>query len=61
MTSSLVGSEMCIRDSAIGELQDVVAEMFVHHEMVVRNTKFHSTTQRAVSYTHLTLPTICSV
>eukprot|EP00975_Prorocentrum_lima_P063568 12892284-Prorocentrum_lima.AAC.1 len=29
-----------------GELQDCVTEMLVNHEVVTRNTKFHSTTQR---------------
>eukprot|EP00975_Prorocentrum_lima_P027760 5836052-Prorocentrum_lima.AAC.1 len=63
MTSSLVGSEMCIRDSAtcvrcglpvqpvIGSATDATSE----HHGVWRKL------QLAVSYTHLTLPTICSV
>eukprot|EP00975_Prorocentrum_lima_P043512 9134804-Prorocentrum_lima.AAC.1 len=61
MTSSLVGSEMCIRDSS---------------EAVQRATRTHRGKQGGqagegrgsangdggtVSYTHLTLPTICSV
>eukprot|EP00969_Alexandrium_andersonii_P166957 7378971-Alexandrium_andersonii.AAC.1 len=63
MSASLVGSEMCIRDrppagcwmpfsvascprnSRAGQLSEK-PEMHVHHP---------------VSYTHLTLPTICSV
>eukprot|EP00975_Prorocentrum_lima_P025529 5367833-Prorocentrum_lima.AAC.1 len=62
MTSSLVGSEMCIRDSFIA---------FVGHAPTAQDnmiTALSSETlldeiedQRAVSYTHLTLPTICSV
>eukprot|EP00975_Prorocentrum_lima_P001783 387387-Prorocentrum_lima.AAC.1 len=61
MTSSLVGSEMCIRDSYTRTrwgkpLRPVVA---------VCNRTSQGRTQavkiRAVSYTHLTLPTICSV
>eukprot|EP00975_Prorocentrum_lima_P043148 9059114-Prorocentrum_lima.AAC.1 len=62
MTSSLVGSEMCIRDSkctgsplfaegrtscALPEPQDDTKEM--------------KDASVPVSYTHLTLPTICSV
>eukprot|EP00975_Prorocentrum_lima_P053370 11191192-Prorocentrum_lima.AAC.1 len=62
MTSSLVGSEMCIRD------RDVVArpkaesryaevrEVQEQHERTVEGIFLGS-----VSYTHLTLPTICSV
>eukprot|EP00975_Prorocentrum_lima_P011892 2528014-Prorocentrum_lima.AAC.1 len=61
MTSSLVGSKMCIRDSA-NEMD--------HHMVMIRRLmamagseasfvyQRHST---PVSYTHLTLPTICSV
>eukprot|EP00975_Prorocentrum_lima_P010106 2153491-Prorocentrum_lima.AAC.1 len=61
MTSSLVGSEMCIRDSRCPS---------VHHgqalqSCVVRLYQFfqqgHQCGAGAVSYTHLTLPTICSV
>eukprot|EP00975_Prorocentrum_lima_P043356 9100357-Prorocentrum_lima.AAC.1 len=61
MTSSLVGSEMCIRDRSCfdavtnlqtsEELQEVTS--FLH---ATREDEFHP-----VSYTHLTLPTICSV
>eukprot|EP00975_Prorocentrum_lima_P061243 12841120-Prorocentrum_lima.AAC.1 len=63
MTSSLVGSEMCIRDSCT---------MCVKHPRVrennmqwrsvhckVRIPRYNSSW--TVSYTHLTLPTICSV
>eukprot|EP00975_Prorocentrum_lima_P013116 2785221-Prorocentrum_lima.AAC.1 len=61
MTSSLVGSEMCIRD-----------RFFFTQELIIYNWR-HATALReavpplemrrlkAVSYTHLTLPTICSV
>eukprot|EP00975_Prorocentrum_lima_P025918 5454391-Prorocentrum_lima.AAC.1 len=62
MTSSLVGSEMCIRDSLL----------FVHNcgnGGMDRPGRFRFGTIRlaitgttlSVSYTHLTLPTICSV
>eukprot|EP00969_Alexandrium_andersonii_P031181 1360589-Alexandrium_andersonii.AAC.1 len=62
MSASLVGSEMCIRDSG-----SVVAYA---HGMLVRwpwTGSFHESCGHAlrdavtVSYTHLTLPTICSV
>eukprot|EP00975_Prorocentrum_lima_P047237 9877586-Prorocentrum_lima.AAC.1 len=62
MTSSLVGSEMCIRDRS-------------HGCLIARGERFHvfslghglpgapvaSKGNQTVSYTHLTLPTICSV
>eukprot|EP00975_Prorocentrum_lima_P058337 12243697-Prorocentrum_lima.AAC.1 len=61
MTSSLVGSEMCIRDSSL----------FVAHwpSETVPGAGCVQMCRRAVfwcdsgsvSYTHLTLPTICSV
>eukprot|EP00975_Prorocentrum_lima_P034001 7143639-Prorocentrum_lima.AAC.1 len=62
MTSSLVGSEMCIRDRPCrhnehqpqGFDEDRQAE-----ESSARLLGSHS--KKAVSYTHLTLPTICSV
>ena len=51
---SLVGSEMCIRDRGIGDLAgfDEALGIGVHVKRFGGN---------AVSYTHLTLPTICSV
>eukprot|EP00969_Alexandrium_andersonii_P221190 9768789-Alexandrium_andersonii.AAC.1 len=62
MSASLVGSEMCIRDR------------FDRYSVYVRGVRGvgappaplgrrNTTSQRsgAVSYTHLTLPTICSV
>eukprot|EP00969_Alexandrium_andersonii_P198836 8780610-Alexandrium_andersonii.AAC.1 len=63
MSASLVGSEMCIRDR-------------VHHKMFGRHQETYSDSSSRkvrcrptstscspspVSYTHLTLPTICSV
>eukprot|EP00975_Prorocentrum_lima_P024212 5095867-Prorocentrum_lima.AAC.1 len=62
MTSSLVGSEMCIRDRlqadgrlayriSIPEAEYVAGDQAVGVEGV----------PQPVSYTHLTLPTICSV
>eukprot|EP00969_Alexandrium_andersonii_P071062 3138686-Alexandrium_andersonii.AAC.1 len=61
MSASLVGSEMCIRDRvkwgwappqspALAEVEEEqVRQLAVRQE------------EGAVSYTHLTLPTICSV
>eukprot|EP00975_Prorocentrum_lima_P044617 9349401-Prorocentrum_lima.AAC.1 len=60
MTSSLVGSEMCIRDSS-GVLVPLFQSVLV---VLVGRLLFLascSSTGEAVSYTHLTLPTICSV
>eukprot|EP00975_Prorocentrum_lima_P050470 10571776-Prorocentrum_lima.AAC.1 len=62
MTSSLVGSEMCIRDrnNQGPQQQDthVKADTMNKHynKPCVQISK-----QGPVSYTHLTLPTICSV
>eukprot|EP00969_Alexandrium_andersonii_P254326 11240409-Alexandrium_andersonii.AAC.1 len=62
MSASLVGSEMCIRDSlaAAGALlpDDLaqLADAFVYYVDLEREEM-----KIAVSYTHLTLPTICSV
>eukprot|EP00969_Alexandrium_andersonii_P074016 3264355-Alexandrium_andersonii.AAC.1 len=62
MSASLVGSEMCIRDSAalfayctivLEPLETPDLRMAVEH----RNPRACG----PVSYTHLTLPTICSV
>eukprot|EP00969_Alexandrium_andersonii_P205819 9094211-Alexandrium_andersonii.AAC.1 len=63
MSASLVGSEMCIRDSKAActtsprFLSDTIA---AHGHRVVVAAKWHAV-RKAVSYTHLTLPTICSV
>eukprot|EP00975_Prorocentrum_lima_P058925 12356448-Prorocentrum_lima.AAC.1 len=62
MTSSLVGSEMCIRDRPYGGGEDF-GKMA---SSLPTNGKKASGRRRApspctVSYTHLTLPTICSV
>eukprot|EP00975_Prorocentrum_lima_P031905 6698947-Prorocentrum_lima.AAC.1 len=61
MTSSFVGSEMCIRDSPRA-VPDVSP-----HSCRLRRRKARAKFGRIghdnvpVSYTHLTLPTICSV
>eukprot|EP00969_Alexandrium_andersonii_P139038 6149182-Alexandrium_andersonii.AAC.1 len=61
MSASLVGSEMCIRDSAEPEEHDRD-----HHARCVAGLQPNAgspsiTWAQPVSYTHLTLPTICSV
>eukprot|EP00969_Alexandrium_andersonii_P098215 4335295-Alexandrium_andersonii.AAC.1 len=63
MSASLVGSEMCIRDSPAPTGAET------HHSASRRilaaatvTSFFHTNLCRLpVSYTHLTLPTICSV
>eukprot|EP00975_Prorocentrum_lima_P010615 2254443-Prorocentrum_lima.AAC.1 len=60
MTSSLVGSEMCIRDSPI--TRKPVASLSPSVVMLIGPGLLHRRqTLKPVSYTHLTLPTICSV
>eukprot|EP00975_Prorocentrum_lima_P000553 108188-Prorocentrum_lima.AAC.1 len=59
MTSSLVGSEMCIRDR-YATLADANPFVVVAHAERVKDVHI-SESGRTVSYTHLTLPTICSV
>eukprot|EP00969_Alexandrium_andersonii_P236588 10444297-Alexandrium_andersonii.AAC.1 len=62
MSASLVGSEMCIRDS--GALSDWWAACRKRRWWTNPVAVFLSSAVRgwsAVSYTHLTLPTICSV
>eukprot|EP00969_Alexandrium_andersonii_P047802 2098017-Alexandrium_andersonii.AAC.1 len=60
MSASLVGSEMCIRDShhcLIAHVQTAEHQArcpICRHDLT-------GTGQATVSYTHLTLPTICSV
>eukprot|EP00975_Prorocentrum_lima_P002831 624044-Prorocentrum_lima.AAC.1 len=62
MTSSLVGSEMCIRDR-----QSIANCLTPGRDTTGRQSpdelrKRHGKASiNAVSYTHLTLPTICSV
>eukprot|EP00975_Prorocentrum_lima_P043559 9144099-Prorocentrum_lima.AAC.1 len=61
MTSSLVGSEMCIRDSSTtfshreGDVASQRPRGFVRSACSIKSRGW------PVSYTHLTLPTICSV
>eukprot|EP00969_Alexandrium_andersonii_P124921 5521519-Alexandrium_andersonii.AAC.1 len=63
MSASLVGSEMCIRDS-----RDQLFDRFSARAVQCSNTRralvcsiSAGARVMAVSYTHLTLPTICSV
>eukprot|EP00969_Alexandrium_andersonii_P084335 3720378-Alexandrium_andersonii.AAC.1 len=58
MSASLVGSEMCIRDSPkVGEVYDFV---YMRGSRSGRRRKILVLESWPVSYTHLTLPTICS-
>eukprot|EP00975_Prorocentrum_lima_P051528 10791354-Prorocentrum_lima.AAC.1 len=64
MTSSLVGSEMCIRDRPRGPPDRTRGNNAEHRAALrQRNLKGWEALQalETVSYTHLTLPTICSV
>eukprot|EP00969_Alexandrium_andersonii_P172546 7627538-Alexandrium_andersonii.AAC.1 len=63
MSASLVGSEMCIRDSRstrIPVLAPPRSDQASPRSPCTRGPRA-LTCPRAVSYTHLTLPTICSV
>eukprot|EP00975_Prorocentrum_lima_P041247 8665887-Prorocentrum_lima.AAC.1 len=62
MTSSLVGSEMCIRDSLFqfpSRKAQVAGSIALHLALSAHAVARHMLAP--VSYTHLTLPTICSV
>eukprot|EP00969_Alexandrium_andersonii_P025504 1114266-Alexandrium_andersonii.AAC.1 len=61
MSASLVGSEMCIRDShsCSGLLYELLGEARSLHAGPRSNRNWPRGSP--VSYTHLTLPTICSV
>eukprot|EP00969_Alexandrium_andersonii_P067409 2974265-Alexandrium_andersonii.AAC.1 len=63
MSASLVGSEMCIRDSAGAprSYPAVRAGVGARNRAARAPRKLRGQTLRPVSYTHLTLPTICSV
>eukprot|EP00975_Prorocentrum_lima_P053221 11162746-Prorocentrum_lima.AAC.1 len=63
MTSSLVGSEMCIRDSALWAAKRFgyfITEPAAAY-LTVEDRLAAEAAAAPVSYTHLTLPTICSV
>eukprot|EP00969_Alexandrium_andersonii_P009828 429610-Alexandrium_andersonii.AAC.1 len=61
MSASLVGSEMCIRDS----FWQGTAQMSLHARIACARSedaiRIALVSRGPVSYTHLTLPTICSV
>eukprot|EP00975_Prorocentrum_lima_P002388 522304-Prorocentrum_lima.AAC.1 len=63
MTSSLVGSEMCIRDSTpplrVARSDDLIRTSIHQYPSHIWNAS--KCIGKPVSYTHLTLPTICSV
>eukprot|EP00975_Prorocentrum_lima_P023986 5047703-Prorocentrum_lima.AAC.1 len=62
MTSSLVGSEMCIRDRKVTLLlAQAREEESQQHDLIYFDTMHKGCRNKPVSYTHLTLPTICSV
>eukprot|EP00969_Alexandrium_andersonii_P070553 3113670-Alexandrium_andersonii.AAC.1 len=62
MSASLVGSEMCIRDSVCPEREGGSgAQRTCSTAPRAPGTACRTEGGRAVSYTHLTLPTICSV
>eukprot|EP00975_Prorocentrum_lima_P041017 8614355-Prorocentrum_lima.AAC.1 len=63
MTSSLVGSEMCIRDRVV-EVEAVEVASYLLLLLLLFMLVWggcEGSGGGAVSYTHLTLPTICSV
>eukprot|EP00969_Alexandrium_andersonii_P212154 9369017-Alexandrium_andersonii.AAC.1 len=62
MSASLVGSEMCIRDRSSSPLGVSSPTMWAClGDSAASPGKTSSTSSGSVSYTHLTLPTICSV
>eukprot|EP00975_Prorocentrum_lima_P049971 10463246-Prorocentrum_lima.AAC.1 len=64
MTSSLVGSEMCIRDRLMDMKNKSKGYFWKVMGTNIKRAKQELQQQMSsssVSYTHLTLPTICSV
>eukprot|EP00975_Prorocentrum_lima_P032904 6907937-Prorocentrum_lima.AAC.1 len=61
MTSSLVGSEMCIRDREGRPVGKHFGRRRATAVGGISRNAPRSFPPKAVSYTHLTLPTICSV
>eukprot|EP00969_Alexandrium_andersonii_P281280 12435764-Alexandrium_andersonii.AAC.1 len=62
MSASLVGSEMCIRDSCEPKRNTMIRGPYWNTRMTPTRTQWEfERNPIAVSYTHLTLPTICSV
>eukprot|EP00969_Alexandrium_andersonii_P283830 12548305-Alexandrium_andersonii.AAC.1 len=61
MSASLVGSEMCIRDRAQFPPAPRCGPPLMAAPFGARPSTSESAGRGPVSYTHLTLPTICSV
>eukprot|EP00975_Prorocentrum_lima_P042142 8856308-Prorocentrum_lima.AAC.1 len=61
MTSSLVGSEMCIRDRGNLLQSRCASHVQESPDYPVYSARNCAQGRIPVSYTHLTLPTICSV
>eukprot|EP00969_Alexandrium_andersonii_P036039 1578668-Alexandrium_andersonii.AAC.1 len=61
MSASLVGSEMCIRDREDSQTTNVRARANSNLQSAGRCRASRPAPIESVSYTHLTLPTICSV
>eukprot|EP00969_Alexandrium_andersonii_P234979 10375177-Alexandrium_andersonii.AAC.1 len=61
MSASLVGSEMCIRDSMSAQLLQSTTREAIASKSARVAAGSGLPAPAAVSYTHLTLPTICSV
>eukprot|EP00969_Alexandrium_andersonii_P316010 13962401-Alexandrium_andersonii.AAC.1 len=61
MSASLVGSEMCIRDRSRSGAQAARPSSQCRLRNCMWRLIRSALTALAVSYTHLTLPTICSV
>eukprot|EP00969_Alexandrium_andersonii_P081290 3584059-Alexandrium_andersonii.AAC.1 len=61
MSASLVGSEMCIRDSMASTPLLLVASLKLRVAGTMIESLDLGVRPQPVSYTHLTLPTICSV
>eukprot|EP00969_Alexandrium_andersonii_P267771 11833054-Alexandrium_andersonii.AAC.1 len=63
MSASLVGSEMCIRDRRISLPHSFQCSRLAPTPLGESSDRFVGIrpSLRTVSYTHLTLPTICSV
>eukprot|EP00969_Alexandrium_andersonii_P271668 12006926-Alexandrium_andersonii.AAC.1 len=61
MSASLVGSEMCIRDRRFLGRRDRSRSAASAPSLFRASGHTSRHHGRAVSYTHLTLPTICSV
>eukprot|EP00969_Alexandrium_andersonii_P039054 1712412-Alexandrium_andersonii.AAC.1 len=62
MSASLVGSEMCIRDRGPRFVPEYLGCLSLGTARgAAKSASFRAALFGAVSYTHLTLPTICSV